>query len=235
MTLPLMTPDYLKKLMAERPFKAVRADDGSLTGHVISCPVRLAFTYLEKPKAKSNKPDAKLVYSFTGLIPKGADLSPLKEVVSFIGRGKWAKFDEMAARGAIKLPVKLQDANATGQNTSGKVYKGFEVGAYFFDAQRSVEVDPPVMAGPDLQPISAKEFYSGAWAIVKLRAFAWEGDQTRGVSFGVDSLVKVANGEKLGGEGQGALDGMDAIATYGGAVNGAATPANVGNSANGWY
>lgn len=235
MTLPLMTPDYLKKLMAERPFRAVTNSDGGFTGHIITCPVRLSFVYLVEPKTKKSGGKEKKVYSFTGLIPVGADLSPVKAVVSAVGREKWAKFDELAARGALKLPVKKQDDNATGRNKAGKVYKGFEVGGFFFDAQRSEEVDPPVMVGPDLQPIAAKEFYSGCWAIAKLRAFCWQGEQQDGVSFGVDSLIKVADDEKLGGEGQGALDGMDAIATHGSAVNGAAAPANVGNSANGWY
>lgn len=231
--LPKMTPAYLKQLQASRPFKAVTDADGGFTGHVITGPVRLSFVYLEKPKEKKSGGKVKFVYAFTGLIPPGTDVAPAKAVIQAVGTEKWPKFIDMARRGALVLPIKSQDANARGENKSGKAYKGFEVGGLFFDAQRSVEVDPPVMVGPDLQPLAAKEFYSGCWAIVKLRAFYWEGEQQNGISFGVDSLIKVADDDKLGGEGGNALDGMDAIVAHG-ATNGTGKPADVGNSATDW-
>lgn len=217
----------LKFFLEKHPARVLKNEDGSFNGQVVTCPVRLCFVALEKPKQKDN---GKAVYQITGLIPAGADITPIKQAAGMCAAEKWGdKWQPLAKNGSLKMPVKSQDANATGANKSGKKYQGFEAGAFYFDAQRSTEADRPVLVDRNLQPLDVKEFYSGCWAIVKLRPFAWETATNMGVSFGIQLIQKLADDDRFASEGN-ATDGMSAIVEHGATSASSAATTNVGSA-----
>lgn len=206
-----MDPTSLKFFIGKYPFRELLDKDGKPSGHFITGPVRLSFANLAKPKVKDS---GGTVYSAALLVPKGVDLTVAKKVAAAAAIEKFGpdKARELISSGALIMPIKPQDKLAEG-------YKGFEAGAFYFDAQRSEKADPPKMFDGQMQPLSLDESYSGMWAIVKLRAFYWEKSGKRGVSFGLTSLQKLADDEKF--ESNNAADGFGVV-EHGGASNGAA-------------
>jgi hypothetical protein len=188
-----MDQKTLADFMTKFPCAVLPDDEGQTA---ISCVVRLAFVHVaekHRPKDSNNEP----TYNLVGLLPAGADTSALKQ----IALTAWNKSPYAKTRGNPKfLPVKPQAANA-------EKYEGFGMGELYFDAKTKNAVKVFDAQMKDL-PVDA--IYSGCWARVKVRAYAYDKAGNWGVGFGLQAVQKIADDEKFAGGGN-ASDGFEAI------------------------
>jgi hypothetical protein len=161
---------------------------------VITPEATLSYPHLDQPQ-KPQKPTDKPKYSATFVFAPGANLSELEAAVMAAGEEKWpGKFSEMVRIQAVRLPFR-KDAEA----------KGYPAGSIFINTRS--EQKPGVVyrhAGPDgktpaLVPDDKirEELYPGAKVLGQIRAFAYDNSGNRGVSFALNNIQKLGDGERL--------------------------------------
>lgn len=153
---------------------------------------RFRVSYPNVFKARKNDLNGKDEFSVVAVFPKGADLSSLKKaaeqaIVDKLGadKSKWPK--------GLRSPFRDQAE----REKDGKLPDGYEAGAIFINlkaTQRPGVVDQNVQ---DI--IEERNFYAGCWAIANVRAYYYDQKGNKGVSFGLQNIQKVADGEPLGG------------------------------------
>ena len=92
-----------------------------------------------------------------------------------------------------KLPLKDGD---TDLNTNGEPK---EPGYFIFDARASEERRPGVVDMNRMPITDQSEVYSGCYAVLDLNFFGYDMSANKGVSCGLNNVMKVADGEPLGG------------------------------------
>lgn len=167
------------------------------SGNIRTCEVRLAYVNLLRPRANNN--GGKPKYSVAALFPKGADIKLLQKAAEAAGREKFAdKFDTLLKAGKLRMPFKDQGEN---NDDEGELRDGFQEGCVFISASANEDRRPPVV-GPDLSSLTeSNEVYSGMWARISIRPFAYDTDGNRGVSFGLQAVQKIGDDDPLGGGG----------------------------------
>lgn len=147
---------------------------------------RVSFPWVFRAqKAMTEGADPK--YSITMLFPKGEDLTALKKAAHQAAVEKWGADMNKWPKG-LRNPFR---------NQGEKEFEGYEDGAIFITAtskQRPGLVDAKVQ---DI--IEEHEFYPGCYARASVRAFAYDQKGNRGVSFGLQNVQKLADGDPLGG------------------------------------
>jgi hypothetical protein len=186
---------------------------------------RASFPSLFEPRAA--KPGDKAKYSIQMLFQvketakskaegrKVVDLEPLKVLVRNVLTEKYGQ-DRSKWPAGLFLPFR------DGMEPGKKDLNGYGEGIVFVGAS-SVKVKPGVVhayaeAGtnkPALLTVPS-DFYGGCYARAKVNAFAWEYMGKVGVSFGLQHVQKLRDGEPFGGNGS-AADQFDAIAEPAGA------------------
>ena len=158
---------------------------------VITGKVRLSYTHLFTPRAMNDDQDPK--YSALLLIPKTDKKTKAKidraiEAATEAGKARFGK-----AWGRRGVSTTLRDGDEEGDLESNPELAGhyfMNVSAknkpYVVDRARDLITDPT-------------EVYSGCYAYVSLGAFAYNVSGNQGVSFGLNGVQKVAEGEPLDG------------------------------------
>lgn len=151
---------------------------------VISPKFRLSFPELFEPKAFENQA-AK--YSIQMLFDKKTDLASLKNAVKIAAKEKWG---DNTPKGLV-LPFK---------DGSEKDLEGYEnmivVGA-------ASKFKPQVVDNKLEAILAADDIYAGCFARAAINAYAWEYKNAkgqvmkRGVSFNLESVQKLAEGERF--------------------------------------
>jgi hypothetical protein len=138
---------------------------------------------------KKNDLSGKDEYSLVALFPKGADLSALKAAAAQAVKDKWG--DKVPQN--LRSPFRDQAEKEKG----GKLPEGHEAGAIFINMKSTQR---PGLVGPDNQPIiDATAFYAGCYARAQVRAYAYDQKGNKGVSFGLQNVQKMEDGESLSG------------------------------------
>lgn len=138
------------------------------------------------PKA-SDKPK----YGTTIVFAPGTDLSEAKKIVMAVAEEKWpGKAAAMFQSGALRSPFR-KDAEE----------KGYAPGSVFINA-RSTDKPSVVSryAGADGKPTKIEdesEIYPGVFARVSITAFAYDKAGNKGVSFGLNHVQKLRDGDRL--------------------------------------
>jgi hypothetical protein len=154
--------------------------------NVITGKFRVSFPYVFRP-GKAMNPGAEPKYSLTMLFPKDADLSKLKAAATAAATEKWG-LDQTKWPKGLRNPFRDQ---------SEKEFEGYEKGCIFITATSKQR---PGLVDAKLQDIiEEKDFYPGCYARASVRAFAYDQTGNRGVSFGLQNVQKLADGEPLGG------------------------------------
>lgn len=158
------------------------------------------------------------VYAVTMLFAKDADLSALKAAAKAAAIEKWGA-DQNKWPKNLKLPFRDQGE---------KDYDGYEAGCIFV---RASSKQKPGLVDANVQPIiDPSEFYSGCYARATVNAFAWGGAAHQkgqnGVSFGLQNIQKIHDGEAFGGRSK----PTDDFAPVGGGVAGGPAPAAPGTT-----
>lgn len=147
---------------------------------------RVSFPNVLRP-GKPMQPGAEPKYGVTMLFPKGTDLSAMKkaaEAACLVAWGpdtsKWPK--------NFRKPFRDQGE---------KEFEGYEAGAVFVTATSSKR--PGLVDAQVNEILEEKDFYPGCYARATVNAFVYDKAGNKGVSFGLNNIQKLADGEPLGG------------------------------------
>jgi len=177
-----MDPSWVADHWTKLPF--VILPDGNIRGG----PSRLSFPWLfTKQPAIEEGNEPKHAASF--LFPAGADLSLPKREAGATAVAKWANAGQPGGP-ALTTPFKDQ---------GDKSYEGYVAGSTFITCtseQRPILVD--VRGAPIIDP---EKFYPGCWVLPIIRPFAYDRKVKKGVSFGLQGCIWIADDRRLGGGG----------------------------------
>jgi hypothetical protein len=190
--MPLMTDTQMKDDWIERVWRdnpCVMVDGGNVrTG-----PVRLSFVNLFE-RSKPIPPATEGKYGANLLFPLGVDLTLLEnECLECLTNASWYR---TGMRG-LTMPIK-DPAQQPLKDPGGMLkYAGFQAGARYIIATAN---DKPPVYDTRMSPVvDDKRVYSGVWAFCTLRAFPYAKDVNKGVGFGLQSAMLIADDSSLGG------------------------------------
>ena len=173
---------------------------------VITPKATLSYPHLDKPQAPKQGSNQKAKYSATLVFAPGTDLSELIAAMTAAGEEKWpGKFTEMLRIQAVRSPFR-KDAEA----------KGYPAGSVFVNVRS--EQKPGVVylhAGTDGKPAVVPddkirdELYPGAQVRGQIRAFSYDSNGNKGVSFALNNIQKLGDGDRLDNR-QAATDAFEA-------------------------
>lgn len=162
---------------------------------VVTSKAMLSYPHLDVPQLPQDG-KGKPKFSATFVFPEGTDLSALVAAAEAAAEEKWAgKSKEMFRTGALRSPFR-KDAEA----------KGYTPGSIFVNTRS--ERKPGLVylhAGADQKPARIEEekvkdvLYPGCFVRAQLRAFAYDSNGNKGVSFALNNIQKLADGERIDG------------------------------------
>lgn len=159
---------------------------------VITPEAILSYPHLFTPAAPN--PLSEPVYSCSLVFPPGTDLSGLKAAALEAAKERWGdKAEPLIKSGKVRLPFRT-DAEE----------KGYPAGSIFINVKSKTR--PGIVsryAGPDGKPQrieNEEEVYPGCRVRASIRAFTYDTNGNRGVSFGLNNLQKLGDGERLDGK-----------------------------------
>ncbi|MER2142155.1 MAG: DUF2815 family protein [Eubacteriales bacterium] len=175
--------------------------------------VRLSYAHLFEPHRNPNAPaDSKPKYGATILIPKD-DKETLDKIrkaqKAALEKGKDTRFG-----GTIPKAWKSTLRDADSPEEEDMLEKNPEYAGHYFMAVSNTM--KPGLVDRDRSPIiDQTEIYSGCYARVQINAFPFNTSGNKGVSFGLNNVQKLADGEPFGAVVEkaedvfGAVDGDD--------------------------
>ena len=158
--------------------------------NILTPPFRVSFPNVFKPKR--NELSGKDEYSIVALFPKDADLTSLKKAAEAAITEKWGP-DKTKWPKNLRSPFRDQGE----RKKDGKLPSGYEEGAFFLNLKSTQR--PGIINQKREDIIDEADFYPGCWARASVRAYAYDNKGNRGVSFGLQNLQKVKDGEPLSG------------------------------------
>lgn len=168
---------------------------------VVTGKVRLSYCHLFE--AYTNDPEKEARYSVTILIPKSdtATMDKVRKAEAAAkeeGKGKWG--------GKIPSNVSsiIHDGDEEADLDRNPEYEG-----HFYMAMSSKQ--RPGVVDQDLNAVlDPTKVYSGCYARVSINAFAYNSNGKKGVSFGLNNVQFLEDGEPLGGRTRAEDDFADA-------------------------
>jgi hypothetical protein len=158
---------------------------------VVTGTVRLSYVHLLEPYAQGDSDEEK--YSCVILIPKSdtATLNKIKAAIkAATEQGRNSKFE---GKVPPNLAVTLRDGDEEGDLEKNPEYEGH----MFMSISSKTR---PGLVDKDLNQImSADDIYSGVYARVSMNAFPYNFKGKKGISFGLNHVQKVRDGDFLGG------------------------------------
>jgi hypothetical protein len=166
--------------------------------NIITNRVRIAYCYFDKPTKIEGTSDENLRYQTTLIIPKedkqliGAIEKILENIVESEKNGLFK------GTGEIKSPLRDGDEKA-----GNEAFKN----CYFLNAKSK---SPIKLFNTYREEIKAEEVFAGCYVVAHISFFPYK-QINKGIGVGITSLVKIANGERLGGtyDPAKAYDGID--------------------------
>lgn len=153
--------------------------------------VRLCFPDLAQPTQVMGQGDK--FYRATLVLASDADLAPYREAVTAAIRQKWG--EKPSQFRSPMLPCEGQT------DKEGKRHSGFEGDGYFIRAKSGYKPKCVDQKRRMIEDVEA-QLYPGCYVVAILTAFAWDSRVNgAGVSFSLDAIQKVRDGEPLGGSG----------------------------------
>lgn len=158
---------------------------------VITPKGRLSYPHLFEPQIPPGSVDP--VYSCTIVFEDGADLSEMKKAAREAGIEKWGeKYEAAVKAGKIRSPFR-EDGEE----------KGYPEGSVFINIKsKAAPGVVSIFPGADGKPMRIEDpsqVYAGCYVKASVRAFAYEVNGNRGISFALNNIQKVADGNRLDG------------------------------------
>lgn len=147
-------------------------------------------------EAKANSLNGKLEYSVVALFKEKEDLSALKAAATAAIKAKWG--DKVPKK--LKSPFRDQGER---EKEDGSLPDGYVKGAVFINLKSTRQ--PGILDQKKQAILTAERFYAGCYARADVSCFAYEfrNEQgiviSTGVSFGLNNLQLVADGEPFSG------------------------------------
>lgn len=174
-----------------------------MTTKVVTGRVRLSYAWLDEPRTPKDNPSGEPKYSVSLLIPKTdvKTVEALKAAQEVAIAAKWPKRP-------AKIATTMHDGDGVREKT-GEAY-GPECHGHW--VMSVATKSKPGMVDKDCVPILEKNVIrSGDYARVSLNAYAYDANGNRGVSFGLNNVQKLADGEPLGASRTRAEDDFTAV------------------------
>jgi hypothetical protein len=157
---------------------------------VITGKAILSYPHLFRPRAvkagDEPKFSATLIFDAT---EEKTTLIRLRDAAFHVGRERWKDFDAMVKANRVRLPWRRGEEKADA--------KGYGAGKVYINCNSNQQ---PGVVDRRVQPIvDQREIYPGCIVIASVRAFAYDTRGNKGVSFGLNHIQKVADGEVIGG------------------------------------
>lgn len=162
-------------------------------------PCRLSYVHLSEPWSNSDTDEKK--YSVCCLYGEG-DTRITSEIDAAI---EDAKKKGIASKWGGKLPKNVKSVIHSGNaEREEEEYKD----QLYFNANSKKPVPVLNKLKEDIDPEQA---YSGCYALVSITFFPYDSNGSRGIAAGLNSVLKLEEGERLGGNGDGRkdFDGLD--------------------------
>jgi len=148
---------------------------------------RLSFPALFEPKSFDTEQNANAKYSMVMVFPKSTDISALKEAA---GAAILAKWPDKASR-----PKNLKSPFRDGGEKED--WDGFGPETIFITVSSK---SPPGIVDQKRQPIiDSKEIYAGCYCRATIVPWAYDKAGNRGISFWLNNVQKLRDGESLSG------------------------------------
>lgn len=175
-------------------------------GYVLTPVFRVSYPNVFK--AKLNKLSKKEEYNLVALFDKGADLKALEKECLRVLVEKWGDgtvvkgaphkhgnfyFKTAKSSIAIRLPFRDQGER---DNPEKGLPAGYVPGAMFMNLKSNQK--PGLVDQKNQDIIDESQFYAGCYAKAAVNPFAYDQAGNRGVSFGLQAIQKVKEGEPLG-------------------------------------
>jgi hypothetical protein len=172
----------------------------TIPGKVITGKVRFSYAHVFRPAAVEGSTEEK--YSCSLLIPKKdkATIEAIKNAIAEVKKGAMAvKFGGKVVEANFHMPLRDGDD----ERPDDEAYAG----CMFVNANAKTK---PEVVGPDLQPImSEDEFYSGCFGRASITFYPFNTNGNKGIACGLNNLMKLDDGENLGGRQSAANDFAD--------------------------
>lgn len=179
-----MTADWIQRNWAKMPCTLLP------DGNIRTGPVRLSFPHLFKAQAPM-EPGGKEKYSATFLFPIGVDLSLLKDAAGDTAKERWPNALDLIKSGQLHSPFRDQKDKLQ--------FEGYVAGATFLTC--TGERKPLVTDTRGAPIVEERLIYPGAWVLGIIRPFAFDAKMKKGISFGLQGVIKIADDKELGGGG----------------------------------
>lgn len=158
---------------------------------IVTGEVRLSFVHLLTPHAQNADDDEK--YSCMLLIPKSDKATVAKVKRALTAAAEAGKAKTFGGTIPKNMKTTFRDGDEEGDLER---YPEME-GHYFINVGSKRK---PGLINRDKSPItSTDEIYSGCYARVQMGAFAYNFNGSKGVSFGLNHVMKTRDGERLDG------------------------------------
>lgn len=163
---------------------------------VITGKVRLSYAFLFKPRARPNaKEGDEPKYSTTILIPKNT--AEGKATYKKLRAAQQAALEEGKAKLGGTVPKKWKDTIHDGDEDADLDNNPEYAGHWYLTASNTRK---PGLIDRERDPITEEsDLYSGCYARVSLNAFAYNYEGTKGITFSLRNVQKLADGEAFGG------------------------------------
>lgn len=156
------------------------------TGLIMTPAFRVSFPNVFEPKPGPDGKNPK--YRMTLLFPKTTDLAILNNAIKEAAKEKWG--DNMPK--SLRNPIRDGDEKDAVQ--------GYE-DHYFINVTSTLRPGLVDLHGNDIisQDTGPEGFYAGCYARASLSVFAYDKAGNKGVSFGLQNIQKLADGEPFSG------------------------------------
>jgi hypothetical protein len=184
-----MTDEWIKKACERNPIRVLDS------GNILLCPTRGSFLNLFE-RSRPIPPATEGSYGGNLIFPTCADLSVLEKAVIEVLKEKCpdALSSDPKKRVKVKSPFKDQGDMLK--------YDGYVEGGKFISA--TSKKNRPVVVDARQQIVTDETLvYPGVWVVCTVRPFWYDKGVNKGVSFGLQSVMLVADDKNLGGGGGG--------------------------------
>lgn len=169
---------------------------------VVTGKCRLSYVHLFEPYSSDEDEPGK--YSVTLLVPK-SDKDTMRKLRA---AEKAAAEAGAASKFNGKVPANLASVIHDGDEEADLEKNPEYEGMWYMSVSSKSK---PGIVDQDVNPIlDSTEVYSGCWARASINAFAYNSKGKKGVSFGLNHIQKMADGDFLGGRSR-AEDDFDAV------------------------
>ena len=156
---------------------------------VVIGPVRLSYCHLWEPKKFENSPEK---YTVSLIIPKSEEktIKKIQEAIALVKQDAVEKHGKgfVTSKG-FRFPLKDGDEEMPEDSAYAD--------SYYLNVSSNDQ--PKMIDGRKKEITDKKEIYSGCYANVSLNAYFYKRDSSKGITFAINGLQKVADGEPLDG------------------------------------